>query len=78
VKGNGKSTTNGANTPEDGWQVATGKLYTFYHHFFFIFALINIPIFVLYIKGKRRKKRKDQTAGGAASKKAFAEDNSWN
>lgn len=45
---------------------------------FFIFALINIPIFVLYIKGKRRKKRKDQTAGGAANKKAFAEDNSWN
>ncbi|EFN61018.1 Poly(A)-specific ribonuclease PARN [Camponotus floridanus] len=51
VKGNGKSTTNGANTSEDGWQVATGK---------------------------RRKKRKDQAAGGAANKKAFAEDNSWN
>lgn len=50
VKNNGKS-TNGANTPEDGWQVATGK---------------------------RRKKRKDQVAGGAANKKAFAEDNSWN
>lgn len=45
--------------------------------FFFIFALINIPIFVLCIKGKRRKKRKDQVAGGA-DKKAFAEDNSWN
>lgn len=50
VKGNGKSTTNGTNAPEDGWQVATGK---------------------------RRKKRKDQVAGGA-DKKAFAEDNSWN
>ena len=25
VKDNGKSTTNGANTPEDGWKVATGK-----------------------------------------------------
>lgn len=30
VKNNGKSTTNGANTPEDGWQVATGKCYTLF------------------------------------------------
>ncbi|KAL6446904.1 hypothetical protein ACFW04_001363 [Cataglyphis niger] len=52
VKDNGKSTTNGTNTREDEWKVATGK---------------------------RRKKRKDQAAGGGkVDKKTFAEDDSWN
>lgn len=49
-------------------------------HFLFFLSLHELIFrFILCIKGKRRKKRKDQaTTGDAVDKKTFAEDNSWN